>query len=250
MIERKAILIPIDIHGVDRPSLETLVGIARELDRGLLALVLENPDLRRVAELPFTTEIVLTGGERDLRPADVGRLGRSTRFSQRTLSELARASRVSVSFEDAAGDPLESALLHQDAPDLFLPVRRHWQASGSNFASGRMIQPSLGLVLTGGEEDSAVISGALALQALGHGQDIYLFTANPPDLEQLQLLSKAGARVRLQNTLTPTPQNLCDIIRKSRYSILVLPKSAVTCIPPALRKEALDSAKSQVFMVA
>ena len=76
----KVILVPIDLYGINRRNLETLVRIARQLDRGLLGLLLDDTRLRRVADLPFTTEITLgSGRERSLlrdhltqRLSDVG----------------------------------------------------------------------------------------------------------------------------------------------------------------------------------
>ena len=67
---RRSILVPIDIHGINRDALETLVRIARQLDRSLLGLMLEDIRLQRVADLPFATEITLAGcHERNLMRA-------------------------------------------------------------------------------------------------------------------------------------------------------------------------------------
>ena len=52
---RRTILVPIDLHGINRGTLETLVRIARQLDQGLLGLLLEDIRLQQVADLPFTT---------------------------------------------------------------------------------------------------------------------------------------------------------------------------------------------------
>ena len=68
LVAHRSILVPIDLQGIGRDTLETLVRIARLLDRGLLGLLLEDIRLQQVADLPFTTEITLIGGrERSLR---------------------------------------------------------------------------------------------------------------------------------------------------------------------------------------
>ena len=60
--ERRGIVLPIDAHGINRVTLERVVTLARQLDRSLLGLILDSPELRRIAELPFTTEIALDSG--------------------------------------------------------------------------------------------------------------------------------------------------------------------------------------------
>ena len=59
---RRCILVPIDLHGINRSTLETLVRIASLLDRKVLGLLLEDIRLQQVADLPFTTEITLDSG--------------------------------------------------------------------------------------------------------------------------------------------------------------------------------------------
>ena len=111
MTERFAILVPIDAHGVNRVTLENLVRLARHLDRSVLGLLLADPRLQRVAALPFATEVSLQSGhERGLEKRYLGENDRSASQARRWLDELASRDRVSLQFERAAGERLQSAL--------------------------------------------------------------------------------------------------------------------------------------------
>ena len=90
-ITRRRILVPIDLHGIHREALEQLVRIARQLNRDLLGLLLEDIRLQRVAELPFTTEITLSGGrERSLLSEQLTeRHSLVTTDARKLLNELA-----------------------------------------------------------------------------------------------------------------------------------------------------------------
>ena len=79
---RRCILLPIDLHGINRNTLETVVRIASLLDRKVLGLLLEDMRLQQVADLPFTTEITLDSGrEKSFRSASDGR-ARTSKHAQ------------------------------------------------------------------------------------------------------------------------------------------------------------------------
>lgn len=251
MIERRTILIPIDAHGVDRPSLETLVGIARELDRGLLALVLENTRLRQVAQLPFTTEVVLAGaGERNLLPEDVGAQSSGTRYIRQTLADLAKQSRVSVDFESAAGEMLDTAMLREGRSDIFLPQRQRLGALATRYAPHRVPRRSLGLVLTGSADDASVVATACAVLSLNGEHDVYLLCTDQPAPMHLDMLSRGNTRLCVRRNFKATADNICDLIRQPGYSVKVLPRSALANVPPEKLTPAIEAARGQILLVS
>ena len=109
---RRRILVPIDLQGIGHGALETLVHIARLLDRGLLGLLLEDIRLQQAADLPFATEITLLGGrERSLLRDHLSqRHSLVSTDTRRLLNDLARRDQVELAFENAAGSRLHSAL--------------------------------------------------------------------------------------------------------------------------------------------
>ena len=251
VIERRTIMVPIDAHRVDRPSLETLVGIARELDRGLLALVLENTRLRQVAQLPFTTEIVLAGaGERNLQPEDVSAESSGTRYIRQTLADLAKQSRVTVNFESAASEMLDTAMLREGMSDIYLPQRQRRGALVTRYTPHRVPRRSLGLLLTGSEEDASVVATACAALSLGGEHDIYLLCADQPTPTHLEMLSRGNTRVCVRSNFKATADNICHLIRQPGYSVKVLPRSVLADIPREKLTPALEAAQGQILLVA
>ena len=125
---RRSILVPIDLYGINRDTLETLVRIAHLLDRKVLGLLIEDIRLQQVADLPFTTEITLDSGrERNLlRHQLLQRHNVISAQARRQLQELAVSHQVELSFEDVCGDRWPSALERDGHQDIFLPPRTRW----------------------------------------------------------------------------------------------------------------------------
>lgn len=248
---RRSILVPIDLHGISRGSLETLVRIARLLDRGLLGLLLEDLRLQQVADLPFTTEITLSGGrERSLLRDHLSqRHSLVSSDTRRMLNDLAHRDRVELSFENAAGGRLHTALERDGQLDIFFPARQRWQlvATGKP-APGQSIR-RLGVVVARTPQDHKVLETARLLQQAGLVAEIYVISVGPLDRKQLDTLYRPGSRICVQANLNCDPATIAQLIRRSAYDLLLLPRDSLKGIPAQALDMALDKAGGQVLVI-
>jgi hypothetical protein len=248
----RIIIVPIDLHGINRHTLEVLVRIAHQLDRSLLGLLLEDLRLQRVADLPFTTEITLSGGrERSLlRDHLTQRQSQVSDETRRLLHELANRDRVDLAFEDAAGARWHTALERENEGDVFFPARQRWRAT----SPGRVERPGfirrLGLVVPGDELPPASLVAAAALLRAGLVGDVYVICRRPLLPEQLQGLFRAGHQVRVQTNFRCDANHLIALILQSHYDLLLLPRECLHNIPAEALDAALDRSGSQVMVVS
>jgi hypothetical protein len=247
----RCILVPIDLHGVTRHTLETLVRIARQLDRQLLGLLLEDRRLQQVADLPFTTEISLSSGQERslLRDHLSQRHSLVSADARRLLNELAQRNQVALSFEDAAGARWQSALDRDGHLDIFFPARQRWHAAGEHYSSTGNTIKRLGVVLPKSQVNSSVTSIAATLLAAGLVGDIYILSDRPPLPEQLHELYRQGHQVRLQANFSCDAANLAALIRQSQYDLLLIPRECLQGIPTELLEAALDKSGGQILVI-
>jgi hypothetical protein len=248
---RRSILVPIDLHGISRENLETLVRLARLLDRGLLGLILEDVRLQQVADLPFTTEITLSGGaERSLLRDHLSlRYSRVSSATRRQLNDLAQRDRVELSFENAAGSRLLTALERDGQLDIFFPARRRWQLVVAARPTAGKVVRRLGIVLARGEQDHKVLEIAQLLQQAGLVGEIYVISVGPLDRAQLDRLYRPGSRICVQANLSCDPATITRLIRQSSYDLLLLPRDCLRDIAPEMLETALDKAGGQVLVI-
>lgn len=245
------ILVPIDLHGINRTALETLVHIARLLDRSLLGLLLEDLRLQRVADLPFTTEITLSGGrERSLLRDHLSqRHDKVSSDTRRLLNELAARDQVNISFEDAAGARWHCALERDGHLDIFFPPRQRWHAvTTGHWPRGGMIR-RLGVLLPADNPPAQLIDTAAALLRAELVGDVYVLSDKPLLPEQLHALYRPGHQVRVQSNIPCTPINMVELIRQSPYDLLLLPRQCLSEVPPDTLDSALDRSGAQVLVV-
>jgi hypothetical protein len=245
----RTILVPIDLHGINRGTLETLVRIARQLDRAVLGLLLEDIRLQRVADLPFTTEITLSSAQerRLLRAELVRRHSQVSSATRRLLHELAERDRVALSFEDAAGERWHTALEREGALDIFFPARQRWHAPGPRWAGASIKR--LGILLSNTELDGKLLGIAAALLKAGLVGDTYILCPRPPLPEQLHDLYQQGHQVRIQSNIHATPPAVTRLIQHSPYDLLLINRDSLKGIPPGLLDASLDKSGSQVLVV-
>jgi hypothetical protein len=243
------ILVPIDLHGINRGSLETLVRIARQLDRALLGLLLEDIRLQRVADLPFTTEITLSSAsERVLLRDELTRQhSRVSSATRRVLHELAERDRVALSFEDAAGSRWHTALEREGVADIFFPARQSWRPPPGSRSNAPIKR--LGILLSGSDLDKRLLDVAALLLKAGLVGDTYILCARPPVPEALHDLYQQGHQVRIQSNLKATPPVVTRLIQQSPYDLLLLNRDSLRGIPPGLLDASLDKSGSQVLVV-
>ena len=245
------ILVPIDLHGVNRRSLETLVRIARQLDQGLLGLLLEDLRLQQVADLPFTTEITLSGGrERSLlRDHLTQRHSLVSSDTRRLLNELAARDRVELSFEDASGARWRTVLEREDHQDIFFPARQRPYSTAVAYPATSNIIPRLGLVLAPNQACDKVIGTAAALVTSGLVGDVYVLSRRPPLPEQLHALYRPGHQVRLHPNFSCDAEAVAALLRQSPYDLLLLPRKCLQGIAPEALEAALDKSGGQVLVI-
>ena len=250
-VAHRSILVPIDLQGIGRDTLETLVMIARLLDRGLLGLLLEDIRLQQVADLPFTTEITLIGGrERSLLRDHLSqRHSLVSSDSRRLLDDLAHRDRVALSFENAAGSRLHTALERDGQLDIFFPARQRWRRSvAGKLAAGKVIR-RLGIALAGTRQDRDVLENARLLQQAGLVGELYVVSAAPLEQAQLDSLYRPGSRICVQANLHCDPGTILRLICQSGYDLLLLPRDSLQGIAPDVLENALDRSGTQVLVI-
>ncbi len=105
-----------------RRAIDTAVRLALEAGDGIDCVFVEEMELLRAAELPFTRELgVLGSGPRRLDPADLMRtLRRQAEETRRALEQAAQRSRLHWSFEVVRGALLNEALQRAGEHDLIV----------------------------------------------------------------------------------------------------------------------------------
>lgn len=252
MNKERLILIPIDLHSINRGSLETLVKLAQRLDRGLLALLLEDLRLQQVADLPFTTEITLSGArERSLQRDHLSELqNRVINSARRLLSELAQRDRVQLVFEETAGQRLHCALERDKAVDIFFPPRHQWLQQRVRPRSSQLFIQRLGLLLTPDEQGQRVLEAARILLHSGHVGDIYVLSELSPSPEQTLLLSRPGHRLLVQTGFRSDPASLAMLLRRSPYDLLLLPRDCLDHLADEVLDNALETSGGQLLLIS
>ena len=249
---RATLLVPIDNQGVNPTTLELLVHVAQQLDRGLLGLILENPRLQRVAELPFTTEILLGSGverslERDHLSRHHSQVAADTR---RRLLALARQAHIELNFEEDRGERWHAALTRADELDIFMLPRRRWQNPNPRGAVNRRAIPLLGLLMGNDELDQRLVTTALALEEAGLVGCVYALYPGKANMETGSPLLRGGAPCRVQSGAPTDVAALISLIRRSPYDLLIIGRQRLANIPAAVLDSALEAAGGQVMVVS
>lgn len=248
---RRAILVPIDLHGITRDALETVVRIARQLDRSLLGLMLEDIRLQRVADLPFATEITLIGGrERSLLRDHLSqRHSLVSADTRRLLHELANRDQVELVFETASGARLHTALERDGQLDIFFPARQRWQRVALTRTGPSRPIRRLGIVLGGTEQDARILDVTAMLLRAQLVADVYVLSVGPIERGQLDSLYQPGNRVCMQGRLQNDPAGITRLIRHSPYDLLLLPRDCLQGIPNEELDATLDKSAGQVLVI-
>jgi hypothetical protein len=251
IITRRSILVPIDLHGITRDNLESLVRIARQLDRGLLGLMLEDIRLQQVADLPFTTEITLSSGQERslLRDHLSQRHSLVTTDTRRLLHELANRDHVELTFENAAGSRLHTALERDGHLDIFFPARQRWHLVAATRPGQNKPIRRLGIVLANTAQDQKVLEAARNLLQAGLVAEVYILSEGAPAPAQLETLYRPGSRICVQSNLRYNPAVVVQLIRQSAYDLLLLPRDCLQGIVPEVLDAALEKSAAQVLLI-
>jgi hypothetical protein len=227
------------------------VRIARQLDRNLLGLLLEDIQLLKIADLPFTTEISLNSGQernllRDHLSHHKSPISAATR---RLLTDLAARNRVGLSFENAAGERWTTVMERDGKQDIFLPARKRWHAQAPDHRRKGNIVRRLGIVLANDVSDARVINTAASLSKANLVGDIYILCKQPPLQEALIDLYRPGHPLKLQANFSCRAEELVTLIKQSPYDLLLLPGHCLQDIPGTELEAALDNTSGQVLVI-
>jgi hypothetical protein len=243
-----AIVVPIDLYGINSTALEILVGIAHKLQRNVVGLILEDLRLQQVARLPFATEIILgSGRERKLLPASLSqRHSQIAKDTCKRMQDVASKNRVELVFDYSSGSRLFCALERSSQTDIFFPARRPERKHRGAKHKGIAVA---GLVLTGSGDDTKGIGIARALASTNLIRDIYLLGKEKPSAELLRELGAGGKRVIWQYSGALPATMIPNMIRESAYDLLLLPREAIAAIPPSVLDAALEHSASEVLII-
>ncbi len=251
------ILVPIDLHGIAPVVLKNLVSIAHNLNRDLLGLVLEDARLWQAANLSFTTEIILDSGrERGLLPTYVEQChGQITRGTRASLLQLANQAQVKLAFDEVTGSRLSGCLSgclsgllsHYTQLDLFIPPRRRWRVTAPLH---KIAIPRLAVLLTGEACDARVLQAAQTLVDAEQVGEVYeLTTADRPAANTAALKSVLG-RVATQSHLGPSASAVANLLHRSPYDLLIMPRDCLQLLSPMLAEQALSNSPGQLLLVS
>ena len=108
----------------------------------------------------------------------------------------------------------------------------------------------LGIVLTGTDEDTAVLAMASALLTLQPTAQVYVHSPGEPSPAALNNLSATGARLCVQSNFRSSAAELASLLQTSAYDLLLIPRSSIAVEDRALLERALENAGSQVLLVS
>jgi len=246
------ILVPIDLHQIRRENLETLIAIARQIQRGVLGLLLEDLRLQQIADLPFTTEITLSGArERSLIRGHLSRRHlRATASTRQLLSELAEKQAVELNFEETSGHRLRCALERDGGVDIFFPPRHQWQRELSGAPRNRAPLRKLGMLLPSYPQGQRALHIGIALLQAGLVEEIHALAGPQFNSEALGSLPLKGRRLFIQRDVSIDREGVLRLIRRSPYDLLLLPRVALDGIPHPDLDAALEVASGQVLVLS
>ncbi len=222
------ILVPVDLRGVDRGSLELLVTIAAAAGADVVALLVEDPALEDAARLPFVREILgASGAERDIHPEILRsrRRGSEGRFEV-LLGELAGARAVSWRLQRTAGARIGCALA-MARHHVFLPSAGRGVRRGT---AGR-----IRVVMDG---DPGVLEVAATLAAAGRFREIVVSGDEGLSMTQMERLARAAPRVLLDLSGGEPGERIAANLARPGCDLLVLPRGLLERLP-ANRAEAM-----------
>ncbi len=235
----RAILVPVDLRGVDRQSLELLVAIAAAAGADLLALLVEDPTLEEAARLPFVREILGGSGvERDFHPETLQsrRRGSEGRF-EALLREVAGTRAVNWRLQRTTGARVGCALAVA-RHHVFLPAASR---SSRGPASGR-----IRVVVDG---DHGVLEVAAGLAAAGRYREIVVSGDRGILVEELENLTAAAPRVLLDLSTGEPAERVAAVLARPRCDLLVLARSLLDRLPSGQAEVLLGAVPCPLLVV-
>ncbi len=191
----REICVAIDPWGIRLGSLEIAVLIAERLNAGLRGLLVGDQLLHQVAQLPFTTEVLVhTGEERNLAQESLtSSQHKNLQLIAKMLEQATRARQVSFRLE-VDRDILPLGVLLRQQQDLFLPARRRPATPPRKLGGIRQL-PAVKWVYDGSPASQHCLALLEQLIAAGITRTVYLIGQRAVPSQVLADLSARGARV-------------------------------------------------------
>jgi len=251
-ISHGGILVPIDIYGVSRTTLEVLVRVAERLQASLFGLILEDPRLQKAATLPFAREIVMaTGLEREFYMDSLMRLQQSlSRDVRRLFDELAAPGKIELKLEtSSAGRSLKS--LMREGMDLYLPTRRRWPRSSAMLPGARpRCLRRLGLFYDRSPQARRALEIGLALVRDGLVREVGLIASGPVPLTDVATFADVGVRTFVHRLAVDCQQEVADLFRRSAFDLVLVPRNLLLPLATDTLEAALEETASEILILA
>lgn len=246
------IFVAIDMQGISRASLEAVVSIAERVKAGLVGLFIEDLLLQKVAELPFTTEVVKsTGEERELFSERLQHHNqRLLTAVQRLFEECTLARQVRSRFEVREHRVPVAALVNQ-VSGVYIPANRrlyrqahfHGAYSSRGFPSADTSQ-RVKLLYDDGPQAGRALEMVVALVDAGLCHEVILVNLGSVPTRVLSDLSSHGARVFLVNENRQQQSVLRQIVDGVAVDLVVAPRSLLEGVDEKLLQGVLENSVS------
>lgn len=246
------ILLAVDAAGIAPAALESLVRVAARLNAALDGLYVEDAEVRRVADLPFTTEIAAaTGQEREFSAASVERANRALSSKVRThLAALAGEQNVRWSFATAAGTRLQSALEAAHESDVLLLARGNRAALLHGHAPHRGERfRTVSFLYDASAESERALSVIHALRHDSLTREVIIVSATGAPTRVLRDLANSGLRTHSHATSERDPAALARELRRMHAGLLILPRRLFAARVPRRQAAALEATACSLMLL-
>lgn len=230
------IRVAIDIHGVSRSSLEAMASIAERVKASLVGMFTQDLLLLRVAELPFTTEVVRSTGEERHLHADSLRSSHELLLSRAkgVFEECARSRQLHCRFEIHEQAMLAADQEHR-VSGIYLPGNRRRTAGQAQ---------RLKVFYDGSAQGQRALDMAQTLVDVGLCRELLLVSVTSLPARVLGDLSSRGARVYLLNEVADQQRVLHHIIDGPAVDLVVVPRILVAGIDDQILRTSLGNSAS------
>lgn len=224
------IFLALDAASLSSDALTSAIRLAGQLQAELTGLFIEDIDLLRSAQLPFSSEIIADSGrERLLTGNDIERSLRAWATQmQNTLTKEAEKAKIKYSFRTVRGRRLEALLSEADVSDLLIFARSRYRLTP---ALGETA--NIGLIYDGSLESQhgIAILGKLASKGLAHATLVNLDKKDSDyDIHHAaEWLTRQGITVSIHHPADKAIPALATLLKRQHASLLLVPSTCSLC---------------------
>ncbi|KJS06360.1 MAG: hypothetical protein VR73_10115 [Gammaproteobacteria bacterium BRH_c0] len=254
------IFVAIDMQGISRASLEAVVLIAERVKAGLVGLFFQDLLLQKVAELPFTTEVVKsTGEERDLFADRLKSSNERLLNSVRSLFDECTLARQVRSRFEVREHRVPVAALVSHVSGVYIPGRGRRSgtayfrgSTAARFPAADRVQ-RVKLLYDDGPQSRRALEMVLALVDAGLCREVILVNLGSLPMRVLADLSSHQARVYLHNLHVASDLKQQSVLRQiadgAVVDLVVTPRCLVENVDESLLQAVLGNSVSGATLV-